>query len=114
MRYRVTLKPKDETASGWFLQHFRWISPNDPDPVIYLVTEWREEDGVFTAELELEPGEHGLVCHLALAGRAVEIDLEPRPTINQPQNGTWPWTLKVPATATQILRVRYIIVEDEQ
>lgn len=110
MEFKVTVKPKDGTAAGWLIQYFHWVSFNAPNPTINTISDWVEDDGEFTATIDLEPGENGLVCHLALSGREVEIDLDPRPTIIQPPNGVLPWKAEVPATATQVLRVRYVRV----
>ena len=108
--YKITVKPKDGTPVGWSIQHFLWVSPDAPEPEAHTITDWIEDDGVFSAHVDLQPGTHGLICNLFQTGRSVEIDLSPRPQIVQPQNAKWPFQAKVPPTMTQALRVRYFEV----
>lgn len=111
MRYKVTLKSGDGTAAGWFVHHLRWEGPDAPDPAIYPISNWTEDDGVFAAEIDLEPGTYGLVCHLNMSGRKVEISMAPAPTITQPRGQQWPFKVEVPATRSQFTGTRYFKVE---
>jgi hypothetical protein len=113
MRYKLKLTPADGTANGWFIHYFRWISPDAPAPDMHLVQGWDEDDGSFTAAIDVPAGEYGLACHLALSGRSIEVTLDPEPRIVWPANGSWPFEVKVPSTASQTLKTIYFKVLDQ-
>lgn len=113
-RYEITVKPKDKTDAGWFIQYSRWLSIHDPEPVMHTITNWSVTDGKFTARLDLDDGVYGLVCQLAMSGRKVEIDLSPQAPILQPPNSKWPFVAEVPDDRSQALRVRYFRVGANQ
>lgn len=108
--YTITVTPKDGTPAGWFIQYFRWVSYDAPEPVVRTITDWDEDDGKYTAKIALEDGIYGLTCQAAMAGRKVEVTLAPEPSITQPAGSKWPFKVEVPANRTQILRVRYFRV----
>ncbi|QAY78435.1 hypothetical protein [Sphingosinicella sp. BN140058] len=110
MHYKVTVEPADGTAAGWFVQYFRWVSPDAPEPQMHDLLAWTEKGGKFTAEVDLAPGEYGLVCHMILAGREVSVRLDPAPKVTQPRGQQWPLAVSVPATRTQITGTRYFLV----
>ena len=111
MRFAVKLKPADGTPAGWFVHYLRWEGPDAPDPVIRPITHWTEDDGTFAADLDLAPGEYGLICHLNTSGRKVELTLSPEPRITQPRGQKWPLKVEVPASRSQITGTRYFRVE---
>jgi hypothetical protein len=112
--YEIEVTPKDKSAAGWFVQYFRWVSYDAPNPDLITIENWSEKKGVFTAIVELQPAEYGLVCHAAMAGRQVSVLVKPQPTIVQPSDGKWPLEVKVPADRTQAMRVYYFQVGDGQ
>jgi hypothetical protein len=112
--YTVTVTPKDGTAAGWFIQYFRWVSYDAPEPIVHTITNWDEADGKFTASIMLQDGVYGLTCQAALAGRKVDVTLTPEPTITQPAGSRWPFKVEVPRDRTQVLRVRYFRVGANQ
>lgn len=114
MRYKVTLKSSDETANGWFVHYFRWESLDAPAPDMHLIQGWTASEGAFTASIDVQDGEYGLACHVALSGRSVELTLEPEPEIVWPKKATWPFKVKVPSGASQILKTLYFKAENQE
>ncbi|HEX8514069.1 MAG TPA: hypothetical protein VF688_13300 [Allosphingosinicella sp.] len=101
--YKITVKPKDGTGAGWIMHSFE-SHPAPVGDVNYQPIHFSDQgDGTFTANLDFGRGEYGLACDLALAGREVEIDVEPRPKIFQPFGKQWPFTARVPSGQTMEL-----------
>ena len=107
MRYTLRLESSDGTPNGWFVHYFRWVSLEAPAPDMHLIQGWTANSGGFIATIDVEEGEYGLACHVALSGRSVELTLDPEPEIVSPPSANWPFKVKVPSTASQTLKTIY-------
>ena len=108
--YTIKAKPKDQTQVGWYLEISRWLDDQATAPIVTRLTDWIEDDGVFTATADLVDGRYGLAANLFGPGREVEIDMSPRPPIFQPAQSNWPFKAKLPATTSQGFRIRFFRV----
>ena len=109
IKYKLTAKPKNSQSGPPFVQHFPWLGPSAPTPHVETIV-WQKDGAKFVANIELEPGNHGLMCWLKLSGNKVEIDFDPRPPVIQPFGADWPFKVEVSDTETQIVRTRYFSV----